>query len=95
MFSIKGEIQFIYNNTPKQVEYVFNNHAGVPMFSFTDKRGHHHQFIKVFGTTWKSYCNKEPNWPEDFLMVLYAAFELEFQVIYNSHKNALHGISGI
>lgn len=95
MFDIKGKLEFIYNNIPKKVEYSFCNLAGTPMFSFTDKHGKHHQFIKVYGNTWKSGCNKEPDWPDDFLMVLYAAFELEFQVIYNSHPELKGNINGI
>lgn len=95
MFRTKGKIEFIYNNTRKQVDYSFCNLGGTPTFDFNDVRGYNHQFRKLHGIGWRSALNKEPSWPKDFLLVLYAAFELEFQFICTSHRELKGQFDGI
>ena len=79
MTEYKGVLEFEYLGRTLKIPYTMNNLGGDPHVYIRDKNGRHHSFAYLYGKTWYYGCNRGPNWPKDFIDVLFACFELARQ----------------
>lgn len=76
----KGYLEFEYKGSIKKIEYSLSpeGYGGLPMLIITDKNNHSYNFVRDVNSVWRS-GGKEPNWPRDFLDMLYYVFEEKYQ----------------
>lgn len=76
----KGVLEFEYLGEAKNVPYSMDNLGGTPHIYIQDKRGHHYTFFYRKPTkTWELSGNYTLKWPQDFIDVLFACFDLARQ----------------
>lgn len=72
----KGTLRLDHFGRAISIDYTMNVMGGYPNIYITDKHGHQHSFHYRRGE-WLYGCTRGPGWQPDFLMVLYAAFDIE------------------
>lgn len=77
-----GILEIDYKGSVKRIEYSLQlgSYGGLPLLIIQDKNKHHYPFVRGTHNGWHS-LTKEPNWPRDFLDILYYAMEEKYQEI--------------
>ena len=73
-----GTLEFEYLGEVKKVDYAMTNLGGTPHIYILDKRRQHYAFFYQEGE-WHLSGNYKLKWPQDFIDVLFACFELARQ----------------
>ena len=77
MIECKGVLDFEYLGRAIKIPYNMNNLGGSPHIYIQDKNGHHYTFFYQSG--WHLSGNSKLKWPQDFIDVLFACFDLARQ----------------
>ena len=75
METYKGTIDFDYFGKRITIDYRLNNLYGTPHIYIQDKKGWYHTFFYQRG--WQISGNYTLKWPKDFMVALFAAFDIE------------------
>lgn len=83
MISINGYLNIDYKGKSRNIEYNLkpSGYGGLPFITINDNKGYSHSFARTTNFGWRSITNSEPKWPEDFIKLLYEAFEKVYREI--------------
>lgn len=74
----KDTLEFVYLNRVIKIPYTMDWLGGSAHVYITDNRGVHHTFFYRSSTkSWHLSGNYKLKWPDDFMSVLFAAFDIE------------------
>lgn len=78
MIRYTGTLEFEYLGEVKKIDYSMTNLCGNPHIYIIDKRSYQHTFFYQCGR-WELSGNYTLKWPQDFIDVLFACFDLARQ----------------